>query len=282
MKLAVANYTFEVLPLEATLMICKSLGFDSVIIAGFHKRGHCSFEPTDVATNPQKQADILNALLDKYQLKVIDYFTQFGATHHLHSLNDMDRTIRERNMDFVRGAAQFSKLIGSFGMTILPGVDQIQRPLADNLAISAEYLQRAVAIAGEFGIEVRFEPHVESVADTPELALQLVEAVPGLKVALDHAHFLLQNISFERINILIPHTGLVHVRQARFGKLQVAHAEGMIDYPDLISRLKVVGYNGALACEYVCAPWYGINQNDTLYETSVAREKLLPYIQQEI
>ena len=120
---------------------------------------------------------------------------------------------------------------------------------------------------------------MESVADTPELALQLVKAVPGLKVALDHAHFLLQYISFERINALLPYTGLIHVRQAKFGKLQVAHSNGIIDYPDLISRLRDVGYDGALACEYVCADWFEVNRNDTLYETSVAREMLLPYIQ---
>ncbi len=279
MKLAVGNWSFEVLPLEATLMVCKSLGFDSVGISGFHNRGRCSFEPADVLANPQKQADILNALLDKYQLKVIDFFPQFGIAPSIHSLNDMDASIRERNMEYVRGAAQFCKLIGSPGMTILPGVDQLERPLADNLAVSAEYLAKAVAIAGEYGIEVRFEPHMGSVADTPELALQLVNAVPGLKVTLDFAHFLLQYIPMERIYSLIPHTGHIHVRQARFGKLQVAHAEGMIDYADVIKRLKAVGYTGALTCEYVCADWFEVNRNDTLYETSVAREMLLPHIQ---
>ena len=69
------------------------------------------------------------------------------------------------------------------------------------------------------------------------------------------------------------------MRQAKFGKLQVAHADGMIDYPDVISRLQAVGYNGALTTEYVCADWFEVNRNDTLYETSVAREMLLPYIQ---
>jgi sugar phosphate isomerase/epimerase len=279
MKLAVANFSFEVLPLEATLMVCKSLGFDAVDIAGFHDRGRCSFEPADVAANPQKQADILMPLLDKYQLKVTDYFTQFGAAPHLHSINDMDKTIRERNMEFVRGAAHFSKLIGSPGITILPGVDHVERSLAENLAVSAEYLRRAGAIGSEHGIEVRFEPHMGSVTDTPELALQLIDAVPGLKITLDYSHFLLQYIPIERIHAMIPHTGHVHVRQARFGKLQVAHAEGMIDYQDVISRLKAVGYNGALTCEYVCADWFEVNRNDTLYETSVAREMLLPYIQ---
>jgi len=279
MKLAVGNWSFEVLPLEATLMVCKSLGFDAVDIAGFYERGLCSFQPAEVLAEPQKQADILKALLEKYQLTVTDYFTQFGTAPALHSLNDMDAGIRERNMEYVRGAAQFCKLIGSPGMTILPGVDQVERTLVDNLAVSTEYLRKAVDIAGEYGIEVRFEPHMGSVADTPELALQLVNAVPGLKVTLDIAHFLLQYISTERIYALIPHTGHMHVRQARFGKLQVAHAEGTIDYPGVISRLKAVGYKGALTTEYVCADWFEVNRNDTLYETSVAREMLLPYIQ---
>ncbi len=279
MKLAVGNWSFEVLPLEASLMVCKSLGFEAVDIAGFHERGVCSIQPTDILDNPQKQADVLRPLLDKYQLTVTDYFTQFGVAPAVHSLNDMDKAIRERNMELVRAAAQFCKLIGSPGMTILPGVDQLKRSLSDNLAVSAEYLRQAVAIAGEYGVEVRFEPHMGSVADTPELALQLVEAVPGLKVTLDIAHFLLQYIPVERIYNLIPHTGHVHVRQARFGKLQVAHSEGMIDYPNVISRLRSVGYTGALTCEYVCADWFEVNRNDTLYETSVARQMLLPYIQ---
>lgn len=279
MKLAVGNWSFEVLPLEATLMVCKSLGFDAVDIAGFHDRGHCSFEPADVLTNPQKQADILTPLLEKYQLTVTDYFTQFGAAPALHSLNDIDQTIRERNMEYVRGAAQFSKLIGSPGITILPGVDHVQRSLAENLAVSIDYLRKAVAIASEYGIEVRFEPHMSSVAYTPELALQLIDAVPGLKITLDYAHFILQYIPIERINALIPYTGHVHVRQARYGKLQVAHSEGIIDYPDVISRLKALGYDGTMSCEYVCADWFEVNRNDTLYETSVAREMLLPYIQ---
>jgi sugar phosphate isomerase/epimerase len=164
-------------------------------------------------------------------------------------------------------------------MTILPGIDHLKRSLAENLAVSIDYLRKAVAIASEYGIVLRFEPHMSSIADTPELALQLVEAVPGLKVALDYAHFMLQYIPVERIHALIPHAGLIHVRQTRYGKLQVAHSEGIIDYPNIISRLKAIGYEGALVCEYVCADWFEVNRNDTLYETSVAREMLLPYIQ---
>ena len=274
MRLAVANYSFEVLPLEATLMVCKSLGFNAVDIAGFHDRGHCSFEPEAVAANPQQQADILKPLLEKYELTVSDFFPQFGVAPHLHSLNDLDPTIRERNVYLLRGAAQFCKLIGSPSMTILPGVDHPYIPLAQNLKQSAESLRKAVDIAGEYGVEAQFEPHMGSVADTPELAMELIEAVPGLKVTLDLAHFVLQYISIDRIYALVPHTGHVHIRAADPGKLQTAYEENKIDFVDLINRLKAVNYQGALTMEYVCAEWFGVNRNDTLYETMVTKQAL--------
>ncbi|MDX2138208.1 MAG: sugar phosphate isomerase/epimerase [Chloroflexota bacterium] len=277
MRLSVANFSFEVLPLEATLMVASTLGYSSVDIAGFYQRGKCSFEPQDVAADPQKQADILNPLLQKYHLSVTDFFPQFGLAPSLHSLNDSDAAVREENMRLVRGAAQFCKLIGAPGMTILPGVDHTSRTLAENLAISAEYLRRAVAIAGEYDVEVRFEPHMGAVADTPELALGLVNAVPGLKVTLDLAHFALQYIAVERALALVPYTGHVHVRQAKMGKLQIAYNEGTLDFPDLIARLKAVGYQGALTVEYVCADWFEVNRNDTLHESAVALEHLRPY-----
>ncbi len=277
MRLSIASYSFEVLPLEATLMISQSLGFDAVDIAGFHARGRASFEPAAVAADPQAQADILLPLLDQYQLDVVDFFPQFGAAPALHSLNDPDADVRARNLEYMRGAARFCHLIGSPGMTILPGIDHTARKQAENLAVSIEYLRRAVDIAGEQNVEVRFEPHMGSLTDTPELALEVVDAVPGLKVTLDIAHFMLQYIPLERVYTLIPHTGHVHVRQAQPGKLQVAHDEGAIDFIDLIARLQAVDYSGALTVEYVCADWFGVNRNDTLYESSVAYAQLAPH-----
>lgn len=278
MRLTVSNYSFEVLPLEATLMICHSLGFKGVDIGGFHARGKCSFEPEEVAADPQKQADILLPLLDKYGLHVVDFFPQFGVAPSLHSLNDPDPAIRERDLYLIRGAAQFCKLINCPGMTILPGVDHLERPLAQNLEVSAEMLKKAVEIAAEYGVEVRYEPHMGSVADTPELAIQLLEAAPGLKATLDISHYTLQYISIDRAYKLIPYTGHVHVRPARPGKLQVAYEEGTIDFVDLISRLKAVNYQGALSIEYVCADWFGVNRNDTLYETMVTKQALEAYV----
>jgi sugar phosphate isomerase/epimerase len=259
-------------------MICKALGYDAVDVGAFLDRGHCSFEPEALLADPQGNADRLNRLLDRYQLTVTDVFPQWGAAPSLHSFNDPDPSVRARCIDLVHGAARFTKLVGSPGMTVLPGVDHTSRPLAENLEISGAALKRAVEIAGEEGIELRFEPHMSSVSDTPELALQLIEMAPGLKVTLDYTHFVLQYIALERIHALIPFTGHVHVRQAGWGQLQSSFHNGVIDFANVVERLKSVGYSGTLTSEYVCSDWYGINQNDVVFESVAVRDALRPLL----
>lgn len=278
MRLTVSNYTFEILPLEGTLAICKHLGFKAVDIAGFHARGRCSFEPEDVAANPQKQADILQPLLDKYELEADVFFPQFGAAPDQQSINDPNPDVRKHLEHLIRGAAQFCKILDIHDMTILPGVDHPSRSLAENLDISAAGLTRAVEIAGEYGVQICFEPHAGSICYTPEIAVQLAQRVPGIKVALDYSHFLVSYTPIERIHALIPYAGHLHVRQSRPGKLQTTYRQGTIDFVDIIRRLEAVGYDGSLLVEYVCTEWYDLNQIDTLYETAMTKEALEAHV----
>jgi sugar phosphate isomerase/epimerase len=256
------------------------MGFKGIDIAGFHNRGRCSFEPEAILANPQAEADTLKALLDKYELDAVDFFPQFGSHPGENSINDPNPAIREKDERYIRAAAQFCQRAGIPGMTILPGVEHLSRALAENLDESSKALQRATEIAGEYDVQLRFEPHMGSVADTPELALQLVEMAPDAKVTLDYAHFVLQYIPESRIHALIPHTGHVHVRPARPGKLQTAWDEGTIDFVDIIKRLKAAQYQGALSIEYVYADWFDINRNDTLAETIITKEALQNHVGQ--
>lgn len=279
MRLTASAYSFEVLPLEACLSIVKHMGFKSVDLSGFHARGRASVEPEAVTANPQGEADKMKALLDRYELHCGDFFPQFGTSPGQHSLNDPNPAIRERNHALIRGCAHFCQLLGVPGMSILPGVDHAGRKHEENLQLSGTELQRATEIAGEYGVEIRFEPHMGSVAPTPELGIRLVqEFAPAAKIVLDCSHFTLQYISMERIYACIPYTGHVHIRPARDGKLQTRFAENTIPWADLISRLKAANYQGALSLEYVCAAWFDLDRCDTLYETWVTKEALLPLV----
>ncbi len=274
MRLTVTNHSFERLPLEGTLALAHHMGFKGVDIAGFHNRGRCSFEPEDVLNDPQGEADKLKALLDKYELDAVDFFPQYGTHPGEHAINDPDAMVRAKDEEYIRGSAQFCQAAGIPGFTILPGIDHVGHALAENLDVSGKALKRATEIAGEHDVELRFEPHMGSVADTPELALQLIDMAPDAKVTLDYAHFVLQYIPEERIHVLIPHAGHFHLRPARPGKLQTAWGEGTIDFVDIIDRLKAADYQGALSIEYVYADWFDINRNDVLSETIITKEAL--------
>ena len=274
MRLTISTHSFEMLSLEGTLSLAKSMGFKGVDIAGFHNRGRCSLEPDEVAADPYKFADLVRRLLDKYELEAVDFFPQFGSALDQRSLNDPDPAVRQLNFDAIRGLARFCKLAGIPGMTVLPGVEHLGRSLQQNLELSGEGLRRYTEICAEDGVTVRFEPHASSVADTPELALTLQAMAPDALFTLDYSHYVLQYIPVERVHAMIPYTGHVHIRPARPGKLQSKYAESTIDFLDIARRLQAAGYKHCLSVEFVYMDWFDSNQLDTLTETIITKEAL--------
>lgn len=279
MRLTVSGHSFEIMPLEGVLAIARHMGFKGVDISGFHARGRIGFEPEDILADTQGQADRLNRALEQYELDCVDFFPQFGASPDQHSLNDPDPAVRAHTLELIRACARFCQLTRTPGMTILPGVEQPQRSVEENLRVAGEAMHQAAQIAGEYGVELRYEPHMGSITNTPERAVQLItEYAPDAKITLDYSHFVLQYISQERCHAMIPYTGHVHVRPARPGKLQTRHAEGTIDWAEMVQRLKAANYQAALSVEYVCSDWYDLNQVDTLHETVATKEALEPLV----
>ena len=279
MRLTVSGHSFEMMPLEGVLAIAKHMGFKGVDISGFHARGRIGFEPEELLADTQGQADRLNRALEEYELDCVDFFPQFGASPDQNSLNDLDPSVIEHTLELVRACAHFCELTNTPGMTILPGVDHTSRSHAENLEIAGQSMKKATEIAGEYGIELRYEPHMGSVTYTPELAVQLVEEFsPNTKITTDYSHFLLQYIPVERIHALIPYTGHFHARPARPGKMQTRHVESTIDWADIIDRLNKVNYPSCISIEYVRMEWFDCYDLDTLYETIMTKEALEPLV----
>lgn len=278
MRLTVSNHSFEYLNLEGTLTLARAMGFTGVDIAGFHNRGRCSLEPDDVGADPEKYADQLNSQLERHGLDAVDFFPQFGAALDERCFNSPDPTIRLQNMASLKGIIKFCRLASIPGFTISPGIHHPDRSMEENLSTSGGALSMLTDIAGEQGITIRFEPHVSSVADTPERALALLERAPDARLTLDYSHFTLQYISMDRIHQLLPFTSHFHIRPARDGKLQTRLDENTIDFVDIIHRLKALNYQGCLSIEYVYMSWYDCNQVDCLTETILTKDLLEPHI----
>lgn len=278
MRLTLSNHSFEYLDLEGTLALAKAIGFRGVDIAGFHNRGRCSLEPDEVGIDPQGHADRLNRLLDKYELQAFDFFPQFGASLDERSFNSPDATVGQKNMSSFEGIISFCKHVGIPGFTISPGTHHPERSFEENLDATIKAMNKLTDISGEHDIRVRFEPHVQSVVDTPERALRLLEQAPQATVTLDYSHFVMQYIPEERIHPLLAHTDHFHIRPARPGKLQSRLEENTIDFIDIAHRLECLNYGGCLSLEFVYMDWYDCNQVDCLTETIFTKDLMQEHV----
>jgi len=140
---------------------------------------------------------------------------------------------------------------------------------------AVDSFQRIVELAEDTDLRISIEPHLDSVAATPEKALALLEAVPGLSLTLDWAQFTAQGIAVREIEPLLQHTAHVQVRQAARGRLQTPYHEGTLDLRQALSLLVTNDYRGAISVEFMNrAGWHGLAALDIVRETGLIRDEI--------
>ncbi|MFC1960891.1 sugar phosphate isomerase/epimerase family protein [Chloroflexota bacterium] len=140
---------------------------------------------------------------------------------------------------------------------------------------SVDSFRRIVEATEDFDLRVSFEPHLDSVAATPEKALIMLEKVPGLSLTLDWAQFAAQGIISREIEPLLPHTAHVQVRQATRGRLQTPYHEGSIDLQQVVTMLLDNDYRGTIAVEYMNrSGWHGMAALNIIQETGLTRDAI--------
>lgn len=155
---------------------------------------------------------------------------------------------------------------------VLPGV--CGRGIGREAALerSAASLRPLAAMAGDAGVTLTVEPHVGGFLESPGLTLALLDAVPGLKLTLDYAHFACLGFTQGEIDPLAAHAAHVHLRQARPGALQCKLEHGTLNFPAMLATLAGHGYRGRLAIEYVHQGYMDTLHDDVLSETIKMRD----------
>ncbi len=140
---------------------------------------------------------------------------------------------------------------------------------------AVESFQRIVEVIEDTDLRISFEPHLDSVAPTPEKALRLLEAVPGLSLTLDWAQLTAQGAISSEIEPLLQHTAHVQLRQAARGRLQTPYHEGIIDLGQVVELLVANDYRGAISVEYMNrSGWHGLTALDVVRETGLTRDEI--------
>lgn len=271
MRLSCADYTWPSVPHVLALDLIRSLGFDGVDIGYFAGRTH--LRPEDTEDARPFWAGRLRERCDARDLRIADVFAQTSDFED-RAVNHPDPTQRASSLRFFESAVEFARLAGSPGITVLPGVVFGGEDQHAALERSAAELRHRVKLAGELGLRLSVEPHVESVIDTPERAGLLVQLVPGLRLTLDYGHFVFGGATDDDIEPLLAATGHVQCRGAAPGILQADAEHNTIDFPRMVRRLAAIGYEGFVATEDVWAQWHDCNRVDNLTETVALRDVL--------
>ncbi len=278
MRLSCADYSFPLLPYDVNLALIKGLEFDAVDVAVFSGNPNNSAE--EVITDPTGVGRRVKAMVDSAGLVVADVFpiviTDFRPVFDVQSAapNNPSAQVRTTARHDFRRFVEFTLVLGSPGLTTLPGCPFDDNDPTRDWGLAVEELNWRVEVAQEAGLELGFEPHIGSITETPETTARFVGQVPGLKVCLDFAHFIYQGIPQERIETLLPISRHHQVRQAAPEVMQAISYEGIIDIQRLVQQLAAMDYNGFIATEYVRMQKWDCDRVDNLSETIYVRDQI--------
>jgi sugar phosphate isomerase/epimerase len=272
-RLACADDSFRLLrPHRAALELVAALGVEHVDL--FLCGNRSIVRPEDIRDDLAGAAARISRDLQETGLTVSDLFVIPWTDLETMAPNNPDQDQREASRALFLEMLELATRVGAPGLTVLPGIHWPGERYEDSHERAADELGwRAERAHGE-GLRFSVEPHVGSVVQTPERALQLVEQAPGLEITLDYSHFVCQGIAEENADVLIPFARHVHVRGANPARVQASLKDSSIDFERMLGALAAGGYDGYLTLEYVWLQWEGCHECDNLSETILLRDRL--------
>ncbi len=263
LEFACHTWAFTDLTLPEALGTIARMGFRYVDIgSGSH------LNTQRAADNPRKEAADIRTELDLFNLKVSDLYLL------LPRISLADEPKRQKDIDLFKALIPFATALGTPGITLSSGM---VHPADDQEAWdrTVAALREMVKAAQSARLRLSFEPHMDSMAQTPEQTLKLLKDVPGLALTLDWAQMVCQDVFHEDIAKLIPQAAHIQLRQAARAQLQTPFDRGRIDLKRLMTDLGKAKYPGLLCIEYMNTPgWHGMLPVNALQECTRMRDEL--------
>ena len=272
LRFACADFTFPLLRHDDVLNLIATLGIHGVDIGLFENRSH--LQPSDQFKNVRRSARALKKKLDRHGLMAADVFLLMADDLASFAINHPQASRRRKARDWFERTLEYAAVCDSKHVTTIPGVFFDGQSKAESLARARNELAWRLGRADAYGIILRVEPHIGSIAPRPKSALRLISTVPGLTYTLDYGHFACQGIPDAQVEPLIAHASHFHVRGGCRGSLQASFKDNTIDFARIVKVMHGTGYRGYLGLEYVWTVWGNCNQVDNLSETILFRDYL--------
>lgn len=268
-KLAGAAWSWVGATVAESAAIYRALGvhaIDLIAVPGSRLDTH------QIAADPIGEARRFNDL----GVQLSNLLTFFGTDFRDRALNSPDPKVRANNLDVMRRLLEFCSAAGVQSITVLPGVEQHPHSRRDALAWAASALNSMNSLAQDAGVLLVYEPHVQSILESPQDILDFTRNYCEVNVVIDYSHGVSLGYSVDELDQLLPYAGHVHLRQAALNKIQSRWEEGAINFPRMIGLLKQTGYTGYLTLEYEHDKFWNMDQCDVMTETIKMRDAVLP------
>jgi sugar phosphate isomerase/epimerase len=264
MQLSVTSWSFPACTLDESWAIAQALGFKALDVGLFYGP---ALDKARVLADPVGAAGDLTGR----GIRAANLYWLFGEGLADRALTNP--SARAANLADFAAVCRFAEKAGIPSVFVLPGVAD-GGPKDHAIRESAASLSAMLPIATDHGLTLTVEPHIGGVLASPAETLALLDLVPGVKLALDYAHFACMGFPQSAIDPLAAFAGHVHLRQARPGALQAKWGEGTLDFAAMVATLRAAGYDGWLAVEYVHQTYMNTLFDDVLTETIRMRDAM--------
>ena len=185
MKLAGAAWAYVGASLAESAAILQALGVQAMdLIAA----PGALLDSREIERDPQGQA----RRVAEAGLPLSNLLYVFGDGFDDRPLNSVDESVRAANLETFKQVLHFCTAARIPSVLVLPGVDQVGISHEEAVELSAAAMNEFAALAAAENMTFLFEPHVESVLESPFDTLAFLQRNPALKIVLDYSHFVAQ------------------------------------------------------------------------------------------
>ncbi len=217
------------MPWDAALEEIKKLGFQYVDLAMFEGWAHIS--PSQLS-DPEGHAKRITAVCSRLDLDPIAIHANFaiGDPKQFPGLTVPDPAARKTIL------AQFERVVACARAAAIPLVNVQPGKFIENVAPetclknATDILSQMHAIAARRGLWLSIENHTGSIAQHPDDAAKILEAVTGLRLDYDLSHVVCNQYSLEQTMPLMKHVAHVGVRNAKPDDYDVPIEHGELSY----------------------------------------------------
>jgi sugar phosphate isomerase/epimerase len=244
-RLGCSSISFRHQDLPMALSTIRDIGFEEIDLGALP--GVCNHVPYDLT------ADAVTEVIGQVEASGITVRSVNGDVGDLNARLDADA--RAARQEHLNRLLSLTAGVGARAL-VLPCGAQDHAPVAsleEDLALVAEELTAAAAVARSYGVELWTESlHFFRLSWNLDIASRLHEllADSGVGVVMDFSHIVAAgNDPVDYVNRVAPIVRHVHLRDAVPGNIHLSIGNGAADFASGIAALLDAGYEGNFALE---------------------------------